>query len=410
MTSTVETADFRQSVLRHQPFRLFWLARVCSSVALQMQAVAVGWQIYALTGSVFYLGLVGLAQFLPMFLLTLAVGHVADRYDRRRIAGTCQVLEGMALVLLALGSYGGWLGKDGILAVVFAAGALRAFEGPTMLALVPWLVPQELIPRASAWSASANQTASIAGPALGGLLYALGPTTVYTTAAVLFFAASLLLSRIRLDRAPVKREPATVRSLFAGIAFIRSRQEILGAISLDLFAVLLGGATALLPVFARDILHTGPLGLGMLRAAPAMGALGVSLLLARRPLRQRVGRTMFLSVFLFGVATVVFGISTSFPISMAALMVLGAADIVSVVIRASLVQIETPDEMRGRVSAVNSMFIGTSNQLGEFESGVTAALFGTVPAVLIGGVGTMVVVLLWMRLFPRLLQVDKLGE
>ncbi|WP_239028009.1 MFS transporter [Geomonas subterranea] len=410
MTSTDTAGHIQQSVLKHEPFRLFWLARVCSSVALQMQAVAVGWQIYALTGSVFYLGLVGLAQFLPMFLLTLAVGHVADRYDRRRIAGTCQILEGFALALLALGSHGGWLHKDGILAIVFVAGALRAFEGPTMLALVPWLVPQEMIPRASAWSASANQTASIAGPALGGLLYALGPTTVYASASFLFLAASLLLSRIRLDRAPAKREPATLRSLFAGIAFIRSRQEILGAISLDLFAVLLGGATALLPVFARDILHTGPLGLGLLRAAPALGALGVSLFLARHPLRHRVGRIMFLSVFLFGVATVIFGISASFPVSMAALMVLGAADIVSVVIRASLVQIETPDEMRGRVSAVNSMFIGTSNQLGEFESGVTAALFGTVPAVLIGGVGTMVVVLLWMRLFPRLLQVDKLGE
>ncbi|WP_236018880.1 MFS transporter [Geomonas propionica] len=410
MTSTVEAGTYQQSVLRHRPFRFFWLARVCSSIALQMQAVAVGWQIYALTGSVFYLGLVGLAQFLPMFLLTLAVGHVADRYDRRRIAGACQVLEGLALALLALGSHGGWLGKDAILAIVFAAGALRAFEGPTMLALVPWLVPQQLIPRAAAWSASANQTASIAGPALGGLLYALGPTTVYASAAFLFFAASLLMSRIRLDRPPAPREPATVRSLFAGISFIKSRQEILGAISLDLFAVLLGGATALLPVFARDILHTGPLGLGLLRASPALGALGVSLFLARRPLRHRVGRTMFLSVFLFGVATVIFGISTSFPVSMVALMVLGAADIVSVVIRASLVQIETPDEMRGRVSAVNSMFIGTSNQLGEFESGVTAAIFGTVPAVLIGGVGTMVVVFLWMRLFPRLLQVDKLGE
>lgn len=408
MTSPT-SAQLQQSVLRHEPFRLFWLARVCSSVALQMQAVAVGWQIYALTGSVFYLGLVGLAQFLPMFLLTLAVGHVADRYDRRRIAGVCQVLEGAALALLALGSHGGWLDKDGILIIVFLAGALRAFEGPTMLALVPWLVPQELIPRASAWSASANQTASIAGPALGGLLYAFGATTVYATAAFLFFAASFLLSRIRAERAPQKREPATLRSLFAGIAFVRSRQEILGAISLDLFAVLLGGATALLPVFARDILHTGPLGLGLLRAAPALGALAVSLFLARHPLRHRVGRTMFLSVLIFGAATIVFGLSTSFTLSMAALAVLGAADIVSVVIRASLVQIETPDEMRGRVSAVNSMFIGTSNQLGEFESGVTAALFGTVPAVLIGGIGTMVVVLLWMRLFPKLLEVDRLG-
>ncbi len=398
-----------QSVLGHEPFRLFWLARVCSSVALQMQAVAVGWQIYALTGSVFYLGLVGLAQFLPMFMLTLAVGHVADRYDRRRIAGACQVLEGAALVVLALGTWMGWLQKEGILAVVFVAGALRAFEGPTMLTLVPWLVPQHLIPRAQAWSASANQTASIAGPALGGLLYALGPTTVYGTAAALFFCASFLLSRIKVERAPARREPATITSLFAGIAFIRGRQEILGAISLDLFAVLLGGATALLPVFARDILHTGPLGLGLLRAAPALGALAVSLFLARNPLGGRVGRTMFASVFVFGVATIVFGLSSSFTLSMLSLAVLGAADIVSVVIRSSLVQIETPDEMRGRVSAVNSMFIGTSNQLGEFESGVTAALFGTVPAVLIGGVGTMLVVLLWMRLFPRLVAVDRLG-
>ncbi|WP_136515767.1 MFS transporter [Geomonas edaphica] len=409
MTSLDTQKHNPQSVLGHEPFRLFWLARVCSSVALQMLAVAVGWQIYALTGSVFYLGLVGLAQFLPMFMLTLAVGHVADRYDRRRIAGACQVLEGAALVVLALGTWMGWLQKEGILAVVFVAGALRAFEGPTMLTLVPWLVPQHLIPRAQAWSASANQTASIAGPALGGLLYALGPTTVYGSAAALFFCASVLLSRIKVERPPASREPATLTSLFAGIAFIRSRQEILGAISLDLFAVLLGGATALLPVFARDILHTGPVGLGLLRAAPALGALAVSLFLARNPLGGRVGRTMFVSVFLFGAATVVFGLSNSFTLSMLSLAVLGAADIVSVVIRSSLVQIETPDEMRGRVSAVNSMFVGTSNQLGEFESGVTAALFGTVPAVLIGGVGTMVVVLLWMRLFPRLLAVDRLG-
>ncbi|TGU74109.1 MFS transporter [Geomonas terrae] len=409
MTSLDTKTHNPQSVLGHEPFRLFWLARVSSSVALQMLAVAVGWQIYALTGSVFYLGLVGLAQFLPMFMLTLAVGHVADRHDRRRIAGTCQVLEGTALVALALGTWMGWLQKEGILAIVFVAGALRAFEGPTMLTLVPWLVPQHLIPRAQAWSASANQTASIAGPALGGLLYALGPTTVYGTAAALFFCASFLLSRIKVERPPASREPATLTSLFAGIAFIKSRQEILGAISLDLFAVLLGGATALLPVFARDILHTGPLGLGLLRAAPALGALAVSLYLARNPLGGRVGRTMFGSVFLFGAATIVFGLSNSFTLSMLSLAVLGAADIVSVVIRSSLVQIETPDDMRGRVSAVNSMFVGTSNQLGEFESGVTAALFGTVPAVLIGGVGTMVVVLLWMRLFPRLLAVDRLG-
>jgi MFS family permease len=400
--------DSNASVLHHPQFRLFWLARVCSTLSFQMQGVAVGWQIYALTGSAWYLGLVGLAQFLPMLLLTLAVGHVADRYDRRRICAICQVIEGSALALLAFGSYAGWLTKEGILITVFVAGAARAFEGPTMQALVPTLVPQELIPSAAAWSASANQTASIVGPALGGLLYALGPTTVYGLASVLFLGASLLVSAIRVARVPAKREPISISSLFAGISFIRSRPDILGAISLDLFAVLLGGATALLPVYARDILHTGPQGLGLLRTAPALGALGMSVFLARAPLRHKVGRIMFTSVFIFGIATIVFALSTSFALSICTLVVLGAADVISVVIRSSLVQIETPDEMRGRVSAVNSMFIGTSNQLGEFESGATAALFGTVPAVLIGGIGTIVVVLIWMRLFPSLVRVDTL--
>ena len=408
MPSTSTTQELQLSVLRHKPFRLFWFARVCSTIAIQMQAVAVGWQIYALTGSAWYLGLVGLAQFLPMFLLTLAVGHTADRYDRRRIAAVCQIIEGIALACLALGSFSGWLSKESILVIVFLVGAARAFEGPTMLALVPGLVPQVLIPRASAWSASANQTASIVGPALGGLLYAIGPTTVYAAAGLLFFAASAFMAQIRITRIPSRREPVSVSSLFAGIAFIRNRPEILGAISLDLFAVLLGGATALLPVYARDILFTGPWGLGLLRSAPALGALAMSVYLARNPLRHRVGRIMFTSVFIFGVATIVFALSTSFTLSMCALVVLGAADVISVVIRSSLVQIETPDEMRGRVSAVNSMFIGTSNQLGEFESGATAALFGTVPAVLIGGFGTIVVVLLWIRLFPKLMRIDSL--
>jgi MFS family permease len=410
MTSTSTPDILQSSLLRHKPFRLFWFARGASTLALQMQAVAVGWQIYALTGSPFYLGLVGLAQYLPQFVLTLAVGHVIDRYDRRRIAAICQFIEAIALALLTAGTFTGWIGKEAILAVVFVIGAARAFEAPTMLALVPGLVPQELIPRASAWSASANQCASIVGPALGGILYAIGPTTVYATSTVLFFTACTLMSGIDMHRTPPKKEPVTLKSLFAGITFIRSRQEILGAISLDLFAVLLGGATALLPIYARDILFTGPWGLGLLRAAPALGALTMSLFLARFPLRHKVGRTMFASVFVFGVGTIVFALSQSFALSMAALVVLGAADVISVVIRASLVQIRTPDEMRGRVSAVNSMFIGTSNQLGEFESGVTAALFGTVPAVVIGGIGTIAVVLVWMRLFPKLTSVDSLQQ
>jgi len=377
-------------------------------IAFQMQGVAVGWQIYALTNSALFLGLVGLAQFLPMFLLTLAVGHVADRYDRRTVARICQIIEGLAACVLAWGSHSGRLDSEGILIIMFVVGAVRAFEGPTMHALVPGLVPTQIIPQAAAWSASAMQTAVILGPAIGGLLYAAGPTTVYAVVAVLFFSASSFLALIRIERAAAKREPVSLATLFAGISFIRGRPEILGAISLDLFAVLLGGATALLPVYARDILFVGPWGLGLLRSAPAVGALTMSIVLARRPLRSRVGMTMFFSVAVFGFATIVFGLSSSFLLSLVSLSILGAADVFSVVIRQSLVQIETPDEMRGRVSAVNSLFIGTSNQLGEFESGITAHWFGTVPAVLIGGVGTLIVVFVWMRLFPQLLHIDRL--
>ncbi len=404
--SPVPVSD--KSVLRHKPFASFLFARVSSSIAFQMQGVAVGWQIYALTGSAFYLGLVGLVQFLPMFLLTLVAGHVADRYDRRMIVRLCQIVEGLAAGALAFCTFAGWQSKESILAIIFVVGAARAFEMPTTQALVPGLVPALLLPRAFAWSASAFQTANIAGPALGGLLYGVGPTTAYGTACILFLAASSFIGLIRIERMPSKLEQAGARSLFAGIAFIRSRPAILGAISLDLFAVLLGGATALLPVYARDILATGPWGLGLLRSAPAVGALAMSVFLTRHPPEHRTGLIMFGAVATFGVATIIFALSTSFLVSLGILVVLGAADVVSVVIRHSLVQIRTPDEMRGRVSAVNSIFIGTSNQLGEFESGVTAALFGVVPAVLIGGAGTIVVVILWMYLFPELFRIDSL--
>jgi len=408
MDASRSSSDSQPSILRHKPFAFFWFARGFSSIAFQIQGVAVGWQIYALTGSPFYLGLVGLAQFLPMFLLTLAVGHVADRYDRRLVVRCCQIVEGLAAAALALGSFSGWQSKESILAIVIIAGTGRAFEAPTIHALVPGLVPAPLIPRAMAWSASAHQTATILGPALGGLLYTAGPTAAYATAGILFLAASLLIALIRIERTPPDREPASLQSLFAGVVFIRNHPVILGAISLDLFAVLLGGATALLPVYARDILVSGPWGLGLLRSAPAVGALGMSVFLARHMIEHRIGWIMFGAVVIFGVATMVFALSTSFALSLGALVVLGAADVISVVIRSSLVQIRTPDEMRGRVSAVNSMFIGTSNQLGEFESGLTAALFGAVPAVLIGGVGTLAVVIVWMQLFPQLLGIDSL--
>jgi MFS family permease len=385
---------------------LFWLARVLSVIAFQVSAVAVGWQIYALTGSAFNLGMVGLVQFLPMVILTLAAGHVADRYDRRTIARTCQAIEGFAAAMLALGSFGSWLHTAGIFVAVAFIGAARSFEHPAMSALLPGLIPVSLLPKAAALSSSGIQAAIIVGPALGGLLYAAGPTLPYAVAASLFFLASLLSALIRLERVPPPSEPQGFKSLFRGIAFIRTHPAVLGAISLDLFAVLLGGATALLPIYARDILHTGPWGLGMLRSAPAIGALGMSITLARYPLERGIGRRMFAAVIVFGLATLLFAVSTSLLLSLGALVMLGAADVISVVIRMTLVQIATPDHMRGRVSAVNSLFIGTSNQLGEFESGVTAALFGTVPAVVIGGIGSIAIAIIWMRLFPGLRNID----
>jgi MFS family permease len=381
-----------------------------SVIAFQVQAVAVGWEIYNVTGSAFYLGLVGLAQFLPMFFLTLVVGYVSDRFDRRSVAWFCQATEGLAAVTLAAGSFGGWLNAEVILVVTFVLGSARAFEGPSMQALMPGLVPRALFPPAAAWTASATQMAAIFGPALGGLLYVANATISYAAAGVMFLLAGLLVFLIPRRGIAGEREPSTMRSVFAGIAFIRSHPVILGAISLDLFAVLLGGATALLPIYARDLLVTGPWGLGLLRSAPAVGALAMSLFLVRHPLRRRVGRTMFTAVAVFGLATIIFAVSVSFPLSLAMLVLLGAADVVSVVIRMSLVQLGTPDEMRGRVSAVNSLFIGTSNQLGEFESGLTAAWFGTVPAVLIGGIGTLVVAMLWIRLFPALARKDALDR
>ena len=367
-----------------------------------MLGVAVGWQLYDLTGSALDLGLVGLVQFAPMVALTLIVGQVADRYDRRLIAAICHVVKAGAACALVMGSAGGTLDRRGILAVVAVVGAARAFENPSMSALVPEVVARPLIARAMAWVVSANQTAQIVGPALGGLLYALGAGAAYATACGLFTVAIVLTLLIRGRRAARTREPVTLESLFSGVAFIRSRRVLLGTMSLDLFAVLLGGATALLPIYARDILGAGPGGLGFLRSAPAVGALAMSVVLAHLPLERRLGRTLFAAVMVFGAATVVFGLSTSFALSLAALAVLGAADVVSVVIRVSLVQMRTPDAMRGRVSAVHSLFTGTSNQLGAFESGLAAALLGAVPAVLLGGVGTIAVAALWMVLFPEL--------
>jgi MFS family permease len=374
-----------------------------------MTGVAVGWQMYDLTGSPLALGLVGLVQFVPSLLLALYVGHAADRYNRRIIVALAQSAEALALLCLAIFSMLHLIDKNSILVIVFLLGIARAFEFTTFQTLLPALVDQETLPAAIARNASVRQMAVIIGPVAGGFLYIAGSGAVYFTACALFILSAVIISRLSMrQRTQAVREPATLTSLFAGIAYIRSQPVLLGAISLDLFAVLLGGATALLPIFAKDILAIGPWGLGILRAAPAVGALTASLSLGRKPLQYKVGKIMFAAVAGFGVATVVFALSTSIVLSCLALIALGWTDMISVIIRASLVQLETPDEMRGRVSAVNAVFIGTSNEFGEFESGVTAAWFGVVPAALLGGIGTLAVVGLWMYLFPQLLQRERL--
>jgi MFS family permease len=368
-----------------------------------MLGVAVGWQLYDLTGRALDLGLVGLAQFVPMILLTLVVGQVADRYDRRLVVILCEIAKAAVAAALALGAIGGWQTRTTIFALVALLGAAQAFENPAMSALVPEVVDRSLIAPAMAWVISAGQTAQIVGPALGGLLYAFGPGAAYFTAGGLFILAGA-------PPGSRPREPLTLETVFSGAAFIYGQRVLLGSMSLDLFAVLLGGATALLPVFAKDILKVGPVGLGVLRSAPAIGALATSVFLARYPLEHRLGSTLFRSVIVFGAATVVFALSTDFVLSLVALTILGAADVVSMVIRMSLAQIRTPDAMRGRVSAVHSLFTGTSNQLGAFESGVLAALIGTVLSVLLGGLGTIAVAAIWMRLFPELRRLGRFEE
>jgi MFS family permease len=394
------------SILRHPGVIPTIGGRALSSFASQMQAVVLGWQIYAMTGRAFSLGLIGLAQFLPVVALVFVAGHVVDRRDRRRIAAITQALQAVVSLNLAIGSATHTLTPAHIYLLVAVAGAARAFEGPSMQAILPSLVPGSLFPRAAALNSSMFQSAIIIGPSVGGLLYGLGPDFAYALVAGGFCLAAVSTSFIPKPRLAITREPASLASFFGGITFIRQRPDILGAISLDLFAVLLGGATALLPVYARDILHAGPLGLGLLRAAPAIGALAVSVWLARRPMRRHLGPQMFAAVALFGAGTIVFGLSTSVPVSVAALALLGGADVVSVVVRSSLVQIRTPDGMRGRVAAVNLLFIGSSNQLGEFESGTLAALVGAVPAVVLGGIGTLAVAAIWMALFPSLRRLD----
>ena len=375
--------------------------------AYQMQVVATGWSVYDLTNNPFDLGLVGLVQFLPRVALTLWAGAIADKYDRRRIAFLCTIVQMIACGMLALGSWTEVLSREGIFGLIAVIGAARAFEMPTMQSMLPNVVPASHFPRGLAMSTAAMQIAIIGGPALAGLVFLAGVTSVYAVATLFFIVASVAMATMPSIRVPVQHARSS-ESLLAGIHYIAANPVVLGAISLDLFAVLLGGATALLPIFAKDILKVGPTGLGLLQSAPAVGALAMTYYLSRYPFQSRVGRHLFISVAIFGIGTIIFAFSTSFWLSLMTLVVIGAADCVSVVIRHSLVQLETPNDMRGRVSAVNSVFIGASNQLGEFESGMMAAWFGTVPSVAIGGLGTLLIVGLWMRLFPSLVRRDRL--
>lgn len=394
-------------LLAHRSFVRFWLARLAGTTANQMMMVALAWQMYDVTNSAWNLGLVGLFQFVPALVMTLPAGHVVDRLHRGRIFAACMAGQTVVAGLMAAAIIGGFVSRELILGLSVLLGVARAFQMPSQQALTPQLVPQDLLPSAIAFATSGIQAAIICGPALGGGLYAAGPKWVYLCGVVLFALAFGFTISVRYNHRP-SHSAADWKTVFAGVAFVWQRKVLLGAISLDLFAVLLGGAVALLPIYARDILRTGPIGLGLLRAAPAVGALVMSIALARWPLQRRIGPRLLGAVAVFGLATLVFGVSTSLPLSLVALAITGAADNVSVVTRQTLMQLETPDEMRGRVAAVNTIFIGASNQLGEFESGATAALFGAVGSVIFGGLGTLAVAGGWVRLFPDLAQRDRM--
>src|SRR5262245_10617473 len=405
--SSTETVGARD-LLRDASFLFFLASRSLSRFSSQIAAVVIGWQIYDITGSAFDLGMVGLVQFVPTALLVFVAGHAADRFERKRVVQLCQLAETLTALFLAVSTYAGWLDAVQIYIATFIIGIAGAFESPATSALLPLIAPQGSLQRATAVSSGAAQVATITGPAIGGLAYVFAPSLPYLIIVVFWLAGAILTGFLRPAQQATLKEAKANDDLYAGVRFIRNNAAILGTISLDLFAVLLGGVTALLPIYARDILQTGPLGLGILRAAPAVGALFMTIVLARHTINRHVGLRMFQAVIIFGAATVIFALSQWMWLSVASLAILGAADTVSVVIRFSLVQLSTPDEMRGRVGAVNFLFINASNQLGQFESGVTAALFGTVPAAVLGGIGTVAIALLWMKLFPSLRKVERL--
>ena len=391
-----------KELFRQHSFVRFFFARVAAIAGTQMLMLAIGWHMYDLTGSALDLGLVGLFQFAPALVMTLAAGHVADRWHRARVVSLCLLGQAFVAIFLASASRLDGVTRESLLLMSIVLGAIRPFQSSAQQALIPMLVPSSLLARAIALSSAGVQASVITGPAIGGLLFIVGINVVYFTCAVLFCLATVMCIFVRYEHLVPAREPLSVHSLLAGVRFITTNRLLLGATSLDLFAVLLGGATALLPIFAKEILHVGPEGLGLLRSAPAVGALIAGVMLTKRPIARRVGRKLLGAVAVYGLCMVAFGLSSSFLLSLVFLAISGGADMVSVVIRHTLTQLETPDHMRGRVAAVNNLFIGASGQLGEFESGVTAAAFGPVGSVVIGGVGAIFISIAWSRLFKPL--------
>lgn len=406
--ATPDDSGFR--ILRHRNFALYLSARVLATLAVQMQSVAIGWQVYQRTGDVMDLGLIGLAQFLPFLLLILWAGHAADHYPRRRIIALCMLTQFICAMCLLAFTIFGVASVWPVFAVLALFGAARAFMMPATQAIMVSLVPEASFSRAVAMGSSSFHVAVIAGPALGGVLYLAGPEVVYSIVALLLCIAVAMMSMTKMLSPPPSKEPLSWHAVLGGIRFVRGQPILLGALSLDLFAVLFGGVTALLPAFAHDVLHAGPTTLGVLRAMPGAGAALTSIYLTFRPIERRVGVSMFAGVFLYGVATLAIGLSASVWVAIPALFLLGAGDMVSVFVRHLLVQIVTPDAIRGRVSAVSAVFIGASNELGEFESGITAGWFGLVPAIIFGGVATLAVTGIWAVFFPSLSKMDKFPE
>ncbi len=404
------------TLLKERDYILFWGCRFCGNLGISIESVAIGWQVYGLARrsldvehAAFLVGMVGLATFAPLFLLALPAGETADRHNRKVILRLCYVAEAVVATGLALISHLHMASTTLLLGAAVVFGASRAFMQPANTALGPTLVPRELLPRSIAWNSLAGQTAGIAGPALGGILVGVSPTLAFATSAGLYLVSMLATFAIRKNPPPVVQTASRVALIKEGLVYVWENKIVFGAISLDLFAVLLGGATALLPVFARDVLHVGASGFGILRSGPALGAAVVALTLASRPIRHRAGLTMFAGVAVFGVATIVFALSKSLWLSVAALAVLGGADMLSVFVRQTLVQLVTPDPMRGRVAAVSTLFVSASNELGEFESGVVARFLGPVGAAIFGGVGALIVTGVWAKLFPALRKADRLA-